>query len=148
MNLTTILADKNLEENRNSYFTYLNVQKYLAEKYFDWITLKISNNGKVITGKGTLLIGEKENKVELFFSPFFKYRYDRIYIRDNSIKYHDDIHLYRDLSLCLYHPKIDKPLYSTIPLFKLIPRISEWCVHYDAWKKYNVWLGKEIKHRF
>ena len=52
----------------------------------------------------------------------------------------------KDLSLCLYHPIIDKPTFRIIPLFQMIPWISEWIVFYEQWKKYGVWLGKEIKH--
>lgn len=148
MNLITILEEKHRENFKANHFIYLTVQKYLVEKYFEWVKLKISENGKVIIGNGLLSIGEKKYKIELYYSPFFKFRYDRIYIKDKSIKYNDDIHLYRDLSLCLYHPLLDKPLSGFIPLFKIIPRISEWCVHYEEWKKYGVWLGKEIKHNF
>lgn len=54
--------------------------------------------------------------------------------------------MYGDLSLCLYHPIIDKKPSETIALFTMIPWISEWCIHYEEWKKYKVWLGKEISH--
>ena len=50
------------------------------------------------------------------------------------------------MSLCLYHPIIDKPYLQCIPLYKMIPWITEWIIFYIQWKKYGVWLGREIKH--
>jgi len=38
------------------------------------------------------------------------------------------------------------PAFRTIALFNMIPWISEWIVFYEQWKKYGVWLGREIKH--
>lgn len=35
---------------------------------------------------------------------------------------------------------------KTIPLFNMIPWISELPVHYEEWKKCGVWIGKEIKY--
>lgn len=119
----------------------------MVEKYFNWLNLSIDIKNKSLVGKGILNIGEKSYSIQLSFSPFFPYRYDRIFIQDKSIKYNDNIHLYAvDLSLCLYHPIIDQPVLNKIPLFKMIPWISEWIVFYEQWKKYGVWFGKEIKH--
>lgn len=123
------------------------VQKALVEKYFDWLDVWIDTNEKSLKGVGKLKIGDKSYLIRLSFSPFFPFRYDRIFIEDKSIKYSNDIHLYgNDLSLCLYHPVVDQPLLRKIPLFKMIPWISEWIIFYEQWKKYGVWLGKEIKH--
>src|SRR5690606_8887075 len=99
---------------------------------------------KSLIGKGTLNIGGKTYEVLLSYSPFYENRYDRIYINDKTIKYNDDIHVYKDLSLCLYHPIIDQALLQKIPFFKMVPWISEWITFYEQWKKYGVWFGKEI----
>lgn len=37
-------------------------------------------------------------------------------------------------------------LFQKIPLFRMIPWITEWIIFYEQWKKYGIWLGKEIKH--
>ncbi|WP_159476277.1 hypothetical protein [Chryseobacterium sp. 18068] len=148
MNLITILEARIKKENQKNWFSFLIVQKALVEKYFDWINLSIDTNERALKGTGTLNIGEKTYSIRLAFSPFYPFRYDRIFIENKSIEYNDDIHLYaNDLSLCLYHPIIDQPLLIKTPLFKIIPWISEWIVFYEQWKKYGVWLGKEIKHR-
>ena len=147
MDLITILEGNIRKRNQQNWFPFLIAQKALVEKYFNWLNLSIDVKNKSLEGKGILNIGEKSYSIQLSFSPFFPYRYDRIFVQDKSIKYNDNIHLYAvDLSLCLYHPIIDQPVLNKIPLFKMIPWISEWIIFYEQWKKYGVWLGKEIKH--
>ena len=147
MDLITILEGNIRKKNQQDWFPFLIAQKAFVEKYFNWLNLSIDVKNKSLEGKGILNIGEKSYSIQLSFSPFFPYRYDRIFVQDKSIKYNDNIHLYAvDLSLCLYHPIIDQPVLNKIPLFKMIPWISEWIVFYEQWKKYGVWFGKEIKH--
>lgn len=144
MSLITTLENSVIHNYRKNYYSSIIVEKYLVEKHFDW--LKIEIKGKALFGTGILKIANKNYSIELIYSPFLPNRFDRIYIKDKSITYNESIHLYYDLSLCLYHPVIDKPLFKIIPLYQMIPWISEWCVFYEEWKKYGVWLGKEIKH--
>lgn len=146
MNLITILEENIKKRERKNWYFFLSFEKYLVEKHFNWIELKISPQDKSLIGKGVLDIGSKQYEILLSYSPFHKYRYDRIYIKDSTIKYDNKIHVYGDLSLCLYHPVIDRPIFQTIPLYRMIPWISEWIIFYEQWKKYGVWLGREIKH--
>lgn len=146
MDLITIMADSIRTNHQEEWYIFSSVQKFMVEKKFDWLELNINSNTKSLVGKGLLNIGDKKYKILLSYSPFHKYRYDRIFIDDKSIKYNDNIHLYNDFSLCLYHPTIDQPLFQTIPLFKMIPWISEWIIFYKQWEKYGVWLSNEIKH--
>ncbi|GGD30459.1 hypothetical protein [Flavobacterium orientale] len=146
MNLIAILAENIKSNQKNQWYSFLQNEKFLVEKHFDWLSLNINIESKSIIGKGTLNMAGKSYIILLSYSPYHSYRYDRIYIQDSSIEYNNDIHLYWDKSLCLYHPKFDKPLLNTIPLYKMIPWISEWIVFYEQWKKYGVWLGDEIKH--
>lgn len=146
MNLITALEPNRISEIKENWYVFLNIEKSLVEKYFKWLDLKILTNSKTLLGKGTLNFEKVIYEIEIYYSPFFNFRYDRVYIKNKSIKYNDDIHLYGDLSLCLYHPVIDKPLLRGIPLYKMIPWITEWIVLYEEYKKYGVWLGKEIKH--
>ncbi|HRP37522.1 MAG TPA: hypothetical protein PLS50_06980, partial [Candidatus Dojkabacteria bacterium] len=133
-----------IDECKKNYQEFLFVQKVLVELSFPWLDIVIKN--KVLIANGTLnLLGDSYD-VKMMFSPFFDYRFDRIYIKNAGIKFHPAIHVYNDLSLCLYHPTIDMPLLRTIPLVDMVSWIPEWCVHFREWKKYGVWLGKEIKH--
>lgn len=146
MNLITALEASRISEIKKNWCVFLNIEKALVENYFEWLDLKIHHPNKTLFGKGTLNFKNKSYDIELYYSPFLSYRYDRIYIKDKSIRYNDDIHLYKDMSLCLYHPIIDKPLLRGISLYKMIPWITEWIVLYEKYKQYGVWLGKEIKH--
>ncbi len=143
MSLITILEGNRISENRKNWYLFLSLEKFLVEKYFSWLNLTIDIENQRLFGKGNL----NGYKIELYYSPFFEGRYDRIYIRNKNINYNDKIHLYGDKSLCLYHPIVDKPLLKSIPLFQMIPWISEWIICYEQYKKYNVWLCKEIKHQ-
>lgn len=146
MGIITTLAENTKKQHQKDWYTFLFVQKYFVEKHFNWLKLSIDKNRKQLIGKGKLNIGGKSYEILLSYSPFNTYRYDRILIQDDTIKYHDDIHLYHDNSLCLYHPIIDKIPHKNISLCEMIPWISEWIIHYNQWKKYKVWLGREIKH--
>jgi hypothetical protein len=146
MNLIAILEDNIKLNHKKNWLSFLLIEKLLVEKHFNWICLRIDNQSKLLIGKGTLNVEGKDYEVLLSYSPYNKYRYDRIYINDKSIEFNNEIHLYGDKSLCLYHPVFDKPKLNTIPLYKMIPWITEWIVFYEQWKKYGVWLGDEIKH--
>ncbi len=146
MDIITILAANTRKENQKNWFSFLLIQKYLVEKHFKWLDLHIDVKKRSLEGQGKIIIGGKSYAIKVSYSPFSSFRYDRIYVEGHKIKYNDDIHLYNDLSLCLYHP-IDVPLLRTIPLYQMIPWVSEWIVFYEQWKVYGVWLGREIKHR-
>lgn len=122
----------------------LDIEINLVKFHYDWITLFKSKN--TLFGTGELCVNGNKYIIEIKYSPYFPSRFDRIYITNLKIEYNTSIHVYRDMSLCLYHPLFDKPLFKIIPLFKMIPWITEWCIHYKEWKKYGVWLGNEIKH--
>jgi hypothetical protein len=127
---------------RKDYRLFLFAQLELVKQHFRWLNLTI--NGTMISGSGLLEVGGRRYQVTLSYSPFFPLRFDRIFIK--GIAYHQKIHVYGDISLCLYHPVQDMHLFRTIPLVEMIPWISEWCVHYQECQKYGVWLGKEISH--
>lgn len=137
--------EKIINENyKSNYRLNLILEKHLVELNFDWLKLRISN--KAIIGSGRFYLEKKYYDIEINYSPFFLYRNDRVYLRSENFSFDERMHVYSDLSLCLYHPVIDKSPYQIIPLYKLIPRVIEWCIYYENFKLYKVWLGKEIKH--
>jgi hypothetical protein len=146
MNLIAILEENVKCKQKKQWYIFLLVEKFLVEKHFEWIDLKINAEKKSLIGKGILNVEGKNYDISLAYSPFNQHRYDRIYINDSTIEFNNSIHLYADKSLCLYHPLFDKPMFNTIPLFKMIPWITEWIIFYELWKKYGVWLNDEIKH--
>lgn len=146
MEITTVMAGKIKSIHQKDWYIFLSIQKFLVEKHFEWLKLSIDKNTKTLIGSGRLNIAGKDHSILISYSSFHKYRYERIFINDKSLKYNNDIHLYGDLSLCLYHPTIDQSIFRRLSLFEIIPWISEWIIFYEQWKKYGVWLGKEIKH--
>ena len=133
-----------VNEYQRNYYNFLLIEKFRVEDSFDWLSFIIDD--RVLKGNGILQLAKYRFEIELFYSPFFKYRFDRIYILSPKVVFNSKIHLYSDLSLCLYHPIIDSPNDRIMPLVKIIPWITEWCIHFQEWKKYGVWLGKEIAH--
>lgn len=146
MEITTVMAGKIKSIHQKDWYIFLSIQKFLLEKHFEWLKLSIDKNTKTLIGSGMLNIAGKDHSILISYSSFHKYRYERIFINDKSLKYNNDIHLYGDLSLCLYHPTIDQSIFRRLSLFEIIPWISEWIIFYEQWKKYGVWLGDEIKH--
>jgi len=144
MSLIEIMENKLAEDYKRNSSYLLYMEKQLVEHFFSWLNLIQIKDA--IIGEGVIYVGGEDFKIRLMYSPFFPFRFDRIYIENRNIKYNSAIHVYKDLSLCLYHPRLDKPLLKIVPLVKMIPWITEWCVHYSEWKKYKVWLGREIKH--
>jgi len=146
MNHTTVLEDNFENDIKSNWHFFLSCQKQLVEQNFDWLKIMLDAKNQQLIGTGELNVGGKKFSLILSYSPFNTFRYDRIYITNQNLKYHRAIHVYSNNSLCLYHPKIDQPLLQITPLVKMIPWITEWVVFYEHWKKYGVWLGKEIKH--
>lgn len=136
---------ENYKNYRTNYKSLLIIEKFLVEKSFSWLKLEIV--GEYLLGKGKLVVADKVYRITISYSHinYFEHgTFDLIQI--NGIEYNRKIHVYSDVSLCLYHPKTDVVATQIIPLSKMIPWISEWIVNYEKFKKYGVWLGKEIEH--
>lgn len=142
MNHIIILEELLTKQYQRNVRINLCIEKMLVEKYFTWI--KLENRNNYLVGSGTLKLNGNKYNVKLKYSPFYPNHFDRIFVE--GVHYHSKIHLYSDMSLCLYHPKIDTSPFKIIPLVKIIPWISEWCINYENWKRYGVWLGDEIQH--
>ena len=144
MNHITILEKSRYEVIVENLDCVLLMEKYLVEDSFDWI--RIDAKKDVLIGTGELKINGLNFEISLEYSPLWKLRFEKIFIKNPDIPFIEDIHIYSDKSLCLYHPIIDNPTGRVISLKTMIPWISEWCVHFLEWKKYGVWLGSEIMH--
>lgn len=144
MNLIETMAVNPIVTARGRWLAMLLVEQEYIRQNFHWLTSTVK--GTTLLASGSLMSHGNRFDIEIQYSPFFIYRFDRIKITNHKIKFHDEIHVYYDLTLCLYHPRYDLPVYGYMPLHKIIPWISEWCHFYCEWKKYKVWLGDEIKH--
>lgn len=144
MNHIIIMEDSKLYLIKRNPLIHLLVEVDIIRRNYDWLKIEIVDN--MILGKGSIEVDGILFEIEIKYSPSFKYRMDRITVVNHKISFNHDIHVYEDLTLCLYHPFIDKPFMRVVPLHKMIPWISEWCHFYGLWKKYGVWLAPEIKH--
>ena len=129
-------------------YTFLCVEKVLAERFFNWIKLKIVKleGNYYIFGKGSLQpTGCKQSyQVQVIFSPFFGgNRFESIKILNPKIEFHPKIHMYHNTSLCLYYPKDH---FGHVPLFRSLQWTSEWLVKYEFFKRFGTWIGDEVKH--
>lgn len=139
-----ILENSKLEDARRNSYSYLLIEKILIEKKYDWLQCIIDNNE--LLGSGYILSKKSGKKYKIFFkySYFNVQRFDRIWVVEPYIKYHPEIHMYRNDTLCLYYPK-DLPM-TIVPLVKMLPWVSEWLIKYEFWERYKVWLGEEVPH--
>ncbi|MCW3162643.1 hypothetical protein [Chryseobacterium oryctis] len=129
-------------------YTFLCIEKVLAENYFKWLRLKIIKHKEnyYLIGKGKLQpVGcENSYEIQVKFSPFLEgIRFENIKIINPKIEFHPKIHMYHNTSLCLYYPKDH---FGHVPLFRSLQWTSEWLVKYEFFKRFGVWIGNEVKH--
>jgi hypothetical protein len=134
----------NIPNNRNEYPILLRQKKHI-EKHFHYLKCAISRNTLKCTGVLQPHCNCDSYSIRIIYEVGSK---PKIYILNPKIDYNDDIHLYNDNSLCLYHSTDlvwddDKVLIANT----VIPWISEWILFYEIWKITGKWLGAEIKHK-
>ena len=69
----------------------------------------------------------------------------KIYIRIPSL-HENTPHLYKDSSLCLYHPSEFVWDDTKSIAQDLIPWVYMWVFYYERWLEFGEWFGKEFKH--
>ncbi len=63
-----------------------------------------------------------------------------------AIAYNPAIHMYRNGTLCLFHPPT-QPWSGAYDLHKtIIPWTAEWLVYYELYLTEGKWLGPEVPH--
>jgi hypothetical protein len=133
-----------IPNNRNVYSILL-IQKKYIEMHFQYLKCTISRNTLKCTG-----ILQPHNKCDSYKIRIIYEvgKKPKIYILNPQINYNDQIHLFSDNSLCLYHfTDLEWDDNKIIIAKTIIPWISEWILFYEIWKINGVWLGAEIKHK-
>jgi len=160
---TEIMADPFNPLHNSNWSINLHVQKYLLEKYFDWLTWDIRR--KQLKGLGVLNTPDlmQSYTVEFSFSPP---RLPKVFILDPLIPFSDDIHLYPNqtgppYALCLcYNPDHMYPLWNDQqpddPIYlwpnhlflvnTIIPWTVEWIMCYENWWHFGKWEAPEVLH--
>lgn len=123
----------------------VNVEKKLVEKHYDFLDCKINNSILYCYGKYKPTEESITYYYKIKYAPLSK---PKVKVTSPLIAYNDDIHMYRDTSLCLYYPKdmtwdcSSHHLYNTI-----IPWTHEWFVFYELYQLTGKWLHPEVRHK-
>lgn len=125
--------------------TYSNfvLQKLLVEKHFPLFKCRFAN--RRLTCVGSITPAEDCSKYTIEISylcggiPEVRILYPRI-------EWNNEIHMYRNGTLCLYFPP-ETPWGRTSKLHQtIIPWTAEWLVFYELFLLKGVWLGKAAPH--
>lgn len=127
-------------------FIAAHIQQKMIAEHFPWLKTFVSDG--ILYGKGKVKPDgcKKEYAIGIKYDPNAIGRKEQVFVlNDSTIQFGKTPHLYPGNSLCLYYPK-DLPIHLDLNFVDVIPWISEWLVTYELWKKYGVWLAKEVKH--
>ncbi|HAW80220.1 MAG TPA: hypothetical protein DCX27_11245 [Balneola sp.] len=118
-------------------------QKSAVEKSFPFIHCRISSKGLICDGIFTLPKSSTEYEIQLKYEVSKR---PKVYVLNPEIEYNQDIHMYKDSSLCLFYPpdnswKKHSQLFDTI-----IPWTVEWLVNYEIFKLSGKWVGPYKSH--
>lgn len=126
------------QESVNFYF-----QKRLVEKYFPCFECSVKRNLLTCTG----IIIPSEDCVS--YTVQIRYKREgvpKVRVLSPHVKYDHKAHMYKDSTLCLYHPK-ENPWSGRQNIHEtIIPWIAEWIVFYELYNIYGKWLGPETPH--
>lgn len=123
-----------------SYSTAMN-QKREIEKKFTFIKCRIENDILICRGKFKTLEKEYDVRIEYKSGNF-----PQVYILNPSIKVNDEIHVYKEGSLCLFYPGDLRWKDNTSIAEYTIPWIFEWLFYYEIYQLTGVWEGEFVPH--
>lgn len=121
------------------YPLLLSQKKLIEEHYNNWrCTI---DNKKVLKCHGTIKLGGcDEYRVRI---EYIAGKEPKTTILRPNIEPSDEIHMYKDHSLCLHYTP-DMPWNEKVKIHETtIPWISEWIVFYEIYKHTQRWMGKE-----
>lgn len=121
-------------------------QKSLIERNYNYLKCNIIDSKRLIC-HGVLQPNSScdKYKIKLTYEVGKK---PQVHILDPKIVYNDEIHLYKNGSLCLFHPTdLTWDDHKIIIAKTIIPWVSEWIVFYEIWKITKKWLGAEVRHK-
>ena len=130
-------------KNRQVEFAHFNYQKALIEKYFPCFVCTLRNNNLRCTGYITPSEGFETYTLQIDYKNGST---PKVKVLSPNVAYDHNAHMYKDSSLCLFHPK-ETPWRKIYNIHEtIIPWIAEWLVFYELYKIYGVWIGPEAEH--
>lgn len=142
--LITSFGLNSVDKARVNWIGFLYATQKECEQHFDWLEFDLKD--RVLEARGTLFERGKKFDFQIEYSPFYRIRFDRVYVKTKGLKQSFDTHFNSDGTLCLYHPKYDAPEKGYFDLKHIISMIPEWCYYYSKYLEYGVWIGPEHPH--
>lgn len=139
-----MVANTFIPERGKNTFKSVVLEKHLIDVHFPFINTKIVGDTLLCYG----YCQPSEHSITYQYRIEYNAgKYPHVYPTYPKIEYHDDIHLYNDLSLCLHYPKDfsfteDSHLFNTI-----IPWTQEWFVFYEIYKITGKWEHPYVPHK-
>lgn len=129
--------------NRQQHYARFVAQKLLIEKRFPIFHCHLRHG--VLECVGTMAPTEHSDSYTIRIR-HTEWGIPEVRVVNPVIKPDSKFHMYRDGSLCLYHPKT-QPWLSTANLHEtIIPWTAEWLVYYELFQTEGKWLGVEAPH--
>jgi hypothetical protein len=123
---------------------HLRFQKMQLEENYRFLKVSISEN--ILTCNGSFKPTD--------FSPTYQYRIRYIYpippivhVISPVIEFNDEIHMYKDGSLCLYYPKDMSWNSRSLISNTIVPWTHEWFVFYEIYKITGKWHHPSVHHQ-
>ncbi len=143
INHIEIMVAKSFLSSRNYSEPHLRIQKIMLENNFKFLKVSISDN--LLTCNGSFKPTD--------FSPTYQYQIKYFYsippvvhVISPLIEFNEEIHMYKDGSLCLYYPK-DMSWNSRSLIYEtIVPWTHEWIVFYELYKITGRWLHPSVNH--
>jgi hypothetical protein len=123
-------------------FPFALYQKSAIERTYDFLKCKI-NNGQLVCTGDLQPDGCEKYSIRIEFQAG---RTPDVFITSHDIKPSNEIHIYKDGSLCLFYPG-DLKWKNNLRISEyIIPWVAEWIVFYELWLVTGKWMGAEAPH--
>jgi len=131
------------QNNQTQYpFTRAFYQKYHLDIAYDFLESEIVNGRLVSTGE-VQPNGCNSYQIKIEWSAG---NMPKVSILNKDIEPSDEIHMYKDSSLCLFYPPDLKWNNHLKVSDYIIPWTIEWIIFYELYLITGTWLGKEAPH--
>lgn len=137
------MGDKFQKHNVNKFAVSMS-ELQLIKKYYDCVSCRVERGGNLIAkGEITPTDYSATYNFTIKYSP---YKTPKVFINNPIIEYNNDIHLYKDGSVCLYYPG-DMIWNSTLHLHNtIIPWTAEWLIFYELYQITGKWEHPYVPH--
>lgn len=129
-------------QNQKAPFGKASYQRYHLTKRYDFLDSKIVK-GKLISTGFVQPKGCEKYKIKIEWTAGTS---PRVVILNKDIEPKNEIHMYKDRSLCLYYPPDLKWRNHLKIADYIVPWVVEWIVFYEIFQMTGKWLGAEAPH--